>query len=209
MEGRMILRRIVRTTYFAVMALAALPAALPAAALAIALDRMGRYVDVAVCLAYLPFRWGEVVRNVFYRLTLEGVGQECAFKFGSFCQYREARLGDRVVVGFFTALGKIAIGSDVLIGGYVLFTSGRKQHAFDDPAQLITRQMGGVKEQLRIGDDVWIGSKAIVMADVGTRCVVGAGSVVTRPVTDGTVVAGNPARLLREIPGIVKPREAA
>jgi acetyltransferase-like isoleucine patch superfamily enzyme len=35
------------------------------------------------------------------------------------------------------------------------------------------------------------------MADVGARCVVGAGSIVHRPVRDDTVVAGNPARLIR------------
>ena len=48
-----------------------------------------------------------------------------------------------------------------------------------------------------IGEHSWIGEAAIVMADVGARCVVGAGSIVHRPVRDDTIVAGNPARLIR------------
>ena len=47
-----------------------------------------------------------------------------------------------------------------------------------------------------IGKDSWIGAAAIVMTDVGDRVTIGAGSVVTKPVPDGVVAAGNPARVL-------------
>lgn len=53
-----------------------------------------------------------------------------------------------------------------------------------------------------IGNGCWIGAKAIILKDVtlGDRCVVGAGAVVTRSFAAGSVIAGVPARLLRQTP---------
>jgi acetyltransferase-like isoleucine patch superfamily enzyme len=50
---------------------------------------------------------------------------------------------------------------------------------------------------VRIGAGAWIGSTAVVMADVGCHSVVGAGSVVTRPLPDYVIAAGAPARIIR------------
>ncbi len=53
-----------------------------------------------------------------------------------------------------------------------------------------------------IEDDVWVGCGAIILRGVhiGRGAIVGAGSVVTKNVAPWTVVAGNPAELIREIP---------
>ena len=58
-----------------------------------------------------------------------------------------------------------------------------------------------VAKRIVIEDNVWIGGGAIVLPGVtiGKNAVVGAGSVVTRDVRPNTVVAGNPAGLIREI----------
>jgi maltose O-acetyltransferase len=52
-----------------------------------------------------------------------------------------------------------------------------------------------------IGSDVWIGGGAIILAGVriGSRSVIGAGSVVTRDVPEGAFAAGNPCRVIRTI----------
>jgi serine acetyltransferase len=52
-----------------------------------------------------------------------------------------------------------------------------------------------------IGDGTWVGTRAIVLPGVtiGSRAVVAAGSVVTRDVPDEVLVAGNPARVVREL----------
>ena len=52
-----------------------------------------------------------------------------------------------------------------------------------------------------IGDSVWIGGGAIILPGVtiGNNVVIGAGAVVTRDVPDNTVVAGNPARIIKHL----------
>ncbi len=52
-----------------------------------------------------------------------------------------------------------------------------------------------------VGDDVWIGAGAIILpgVSIGVGSIIGAGSVVTRAVPARTVVAGNPARVIREV----------
>jgi maltose O-acetyltransferase len=54
---------------------------------------------------------------------------------------------------------------------------------------------------VEIGDDVWVGGGAIILPGVriGSRAVIGAGSVVTRDVPEQTFAAGNPCRVIRDI----------
>jgi maltose O-acetyltransferase len=54
---------------------------------------------------------------------------------------------------------------------------------------------------VEIGSDVWVGGGPIILPGVriGSRAVVGAGSVVTRDLPDGVFAAGNPCRVVREI----------
>ena len=57
-------------------------------------------------------------------------------------------------------------------------------------------------KEIHIGEDCWIGGCAIILpgVKVGKGCVIGAGSVVTKDVPDYTVVAGNPARKIKDVP---------
>jgi acetyltransferase-like isoleucine patch superfamily enzyme len=50
--------------------------------------------------------------------------------------------------------------------------------------------------RVTIGTDTWVGERALVMADVGKHCVIGAGSVVTRPLPDYAIARGVPARVV-------------
>lgn len=171
-------------------------AACIATVLAKILDHWDRYVDVSNMVAFMPFKWGERVRYYFYKYTIEKVGRDTVFKFGSLCHYRKTRIGNNVLVGFHCVLGEITIGDDVLLGSHILFLSGNKQHAFDDPEKKIIEHPNQ-RQRIQIGNDVWVGSKSIIMVDIGSRCVIAAGSVVTKPVADKTIVGGNPARCIR------------
>jgi acetyltransferase-like isoleucine patch superfamily enzyme len=75
--------------------------------------------------------------------------------------------------------------------------SGSRQHIFDDLDRPIQEQ-GGVFKKVTIGEDTWIGNSALIMADVGKKCIIGAGSVVTKDVEDFSIVAGNPAKVIRK-----------
>src|SRR5207249_4917243 len=108
----------------------------------------------------------------------------------------DARLDENVYVGPRCHLGLVHVERDVLIGAGVHIPSGPSTHGIADPGRPIREQRGS-ERLVRIGAGSWIGSGAVVMADVGRDAVVGAGSVVTRPVPDRVVAAGVPAVVVR------------
>jgi acetyltransferase-like isoleucine patch superfamily enzyme len=92
-------------------------------------------------------------------------------------------------------IGGIDIGDEVMIGPNVsLLTSGHPL----DPA---TRRRAITAAPIRLGRNVWIGASAVMLQGVtiGDDSVVGAGSVVTRDVPAGVLVAGSPARVVRSL----------
>lgn len=99
-------------------------------------------------------------------------------------------------VAFYAANG-ITIGNDVVIAKDVSFISAN--HGFRNKSLKINQQgMETGTLPIVIGNDVWIGEKAIILksVDIGNGAVVGAGAVVTKNVPAYAVVAGNPARII-------------
>ncbi|MFD1544892.1 sugar O-acetyltransferase [Nonomuraea guangzhouensis] len=90
----------------------------------------------------------------------------------------------------------ITIGDDVQIGPYVQLMT--PTHPVDPE---LRRAKWEAAEPITIGDNVWLGSGAIVLAGVtiGENTVVGAGAVVTRDIPANVVAVGNPARVIRTI----------
>ncbi len=93
--------------------------------------------------------------------------------------------------------GPLTIGNDVMMGPDVVILSGG--HVFDR-TDIPMRLQGGKKSRPTvIGDDVWIGTRAIIMPGVriGSGVIIGAGAVVTKDVPDYAIVGGVPAKVLR------------
>jgi acetyltransferase-like isoleucine patch superfamily enzyme len=91
------------------------------------------------------------------------------------------------------------------IGDHVMFANhcfvGDSDHRYDDPEVPITHQGFEARGPVRIGDNCWFGVGCVVTGGVtiGERCVIGANSVVTRDIPPGTIAAGAPAKVIREI----------
>jgi acetyltransferase-like isoleucine patch superfamily enzyme len=105
------------------------------------------------------------------------------------------RIGDRVFLNngvFVSCVHEITIGDDVAIANEVYLTDS-------DSHGVEGRKVR--EEPIRIGNGTWIGARAIILPGVtiGSRALVAAGSVVTRDVPDDTLVAGNPARVIRTL----------
>jgi len=109
-------------------------------------------------------------------------------------------IGDRCVIGrgsHIVAHQSVEIGDDVWTGPYVYITD--QNHGYEDPDTPIGRQFP-VNRPVRIGSGSWLGAGAIVLpgASIGRNVVIAAGSVVRGTVPDHCMVAGVPARIVRE-----------
>ncbi|WP_342540098.1 sugar O-acetyltransferase [Heyndrickxia sp. FSL K6-6286] len=92
-------------------------------------------------------------------------------------------------------MAEVRIGDHFMIGPNVgIYTAG---HSIEPKG----RNKSGYAIPIRIGNDVWIGGSCVILAGVtiGDNSIVAAGSVVTKDVPANTIVAGNPAKILRNI----------
>lgn len=112
---------------------------------------------------------------------------------GNTCLWGTITLGADCTLNPYSELrGKVTTGDGVRIGAHVSILGFNHEM---EP-ELPVHQQGLTSIGITIGDDVWIGSHAVVVdgVSIGSHSVIGAGAVVTRPVPEWAVVAGNPAR---------------
>ena len=117
-----------------------------------------------------------------------------------YCDYgSNIELGERVFFNFNCIVLDVC---RVVVGDFTLFGPAVQIYTPMHPwnAELRRRQEYG--KPVEIGSDVWVGGGAVILPGVriGSRAVIGAGSIVTRDVPDGVFAAGNPCRVIREIP---------
>ena len=138
------------------------------------------------------------LRQLFSELT----GQKVDDKFGLFPPFytdygKNITLGKGVFINegcCFQDQGGIEIGDDVLIGQQVVIATLNHDLAPNKRANMIPAPV-------KIGNNVWIGAHATILAGVtiGDNAVVAAGAVVTKDVPANTVVAGVPAKVIKNI----------
>lgn len=147
-------------------------------------------------LAVVPGLLGVYLRRAFLARTIAYCDRSASVHFGTIFSQAGARLDANVYVGPNCHLGLVHIERDALLASGVHVPSGSDTHGTGDVDRPI-REQEGRRRLVRVGEGAWIGSAAIVMADVGRHSVIGAGSVVTKPIPDFSVAAGVPAKVLQ------------
>ena len=116
-----------------------------------------------------------------------------------YCDYgSNIHLGDRVFFNFNCVVLDVC---PIRIGDYTLFGPAVQIYTPMHPFNASLRRQQEFGKPVGIGADVWVGGGAIILPGVriGSRSVIGAGSVVTRDIPDYVFAAGNPCRVIREI----------
>ena len=146
--------------------------------------------------ALVPGMPGVFLRRAFLARVIARCHPTAEIGFGTLFSQTGAILDEDVYIGPRCHIGLVHLERDVLLAAGVHIPSGGRTHAFDDPTVPI-REQGGERRLVRIGAGAWIGSASVVLADVGCGTIVGAGSVVTKPLPDRVIAAGVPAKVIR------------
>jgi virginiamycin A acetyltransferase len=147
-------------------------------------------------LASTPGLRGEYLRRAFLARAIRRCDATSTICFGTVLSKAGAVIDERVYVGPGCHLGLVHLEPDVLLAAGVHVPSGGHIHGTAD-TDLPIRQQTGRISLVRIGAGTWVGSASVILADVGRNCVIGAGSVVTKPIPDSVVAAGVPARVIK------------
>jgi len=197
------LRRLVKRCVQGVVLLVGLPFWLVYRLKALIGGQRSEFACWSQCLSLIPGRCGSFIRWGFYFLAARRCSWDVTIEFGTIFSSPEIELGRHVYIGAYCVLGDVRIGDGVRIASGVSIPSGGRQHldqvttGDSDPG---TPQSPNQYQRITIGEKTWIGERAVVLADVGARAIVGAGAVVTSPVPENCVVAGVPARVIRQLP---------
>jgi virginiamycin A acetyltransferase len=159
------------------------------------LGKSHSFSGLSQAMSLFPGLSGQYLRRAFYQSVLRRCEKGSVVSFGTVFSHPTVQIGTNAYIGVFCCIGDVSIEDDVLIGSHVSISNGNRQHGIDR-LDIPVREQLGVWPRVTIGRDSWIGDRAIVMADVGKHCVVGAGAVVTKPVPDYAIVVGSPARII-------------
>lgn len=111
----------------------------------------------------------------------------------------DVMIGDYTRIGLHnTIIGPVTIGNHVNLAQGITVTA--LNHNFDDPQKRIDEQ-GVSTKPVVIEDDIWIGANAVILPGVtiGHHTVVAAGAVVTKDVPPHSLVAGVPAKIIKQL----------
>jgi acetyltransferase-like isoleucine patch superfamily enzyme len=147
-------------------------------------------------LSLAPGIIGQYLRRAFLQQVLDRCHHSTLVEFGTLFSQAGAILEENVYVGPRCQLGLVHLERDVLLAANVQIPSGGNTHYFDDPSKPI-REQGGERRMVTIGAGAWIGTGAIILADVGKGTVVAAGAVVTKPLPENVIAGGVPAKVIR------------
>jgi maltose O-acetyltransferase len=176
------------------------------------MDRLMKRIIRSVCyMAYYGFarylppsyapggRLFKLVRFWICKPLFASLGAGVDIEAGAFFHSgRHISIGTNSGIGTNAQLnGKIIIGNDVMMGRDVIIHT--RNHNFSRMDLPMCQQGFQPEKPVSIGNDVWIGDRAIILCGVkvGQGVIIGAGAVVTKDIPEYSIVAGNPAQIIR------------
>lgn len=138
------------------------------------------FESAAKLLSLVPGKFGQRLRAAYYRQTLVRCAEDLDMGFLSVFTDPLAAVGTGVRIGNICSLGAVVIDNGVTTGNRVSI------HAAGPHSRSV--QTGPI----RIGRNSALGENAIIQADVGEDCEVGAGCVVSEPLPPGSIASGHP-----------------
>ena len=152
------------------------------------------FTTISELISLFPGYIGYFIRKGFYFLVINS-GRDFYTGFGTILQYPSIRIKDDVYIGQNCNIAKCTIGSGTKIGSGVHIIN-KNTHGITE-GEIIATDIRKLK-RVKIGKNVWIGNNSVIMADISDDCIVGAGSVVVKPIQPNYIAAGNPAKVIRK-----------
>jgi virginiamycin A acetyltransferase len=147
-------------------------------------------------LSLIPGKLGSLCRITFNQFAMTYCHSDIVIGFMTIFSQRDTELHKNIYIGPQCNIGSCIIEKNTLIASGVHIMSGNKQHNINDIYTPI-QQQGGFYEKVVIGEDTWIGNGCLIMANIGKKCVIGAGAVVTKDIPDYSIAVGNPAKVIK------------
>lgn len=160
----------------------------------------GVFFNIYGLFKYCPSPIGDLFRRLIFKIFIKRAKKVRVYERVTIWYPYNIEIGDNVTLNegvFLSGYGQIKIGNNVRIGnGTTIITS---DHNIPDRSFLI-KDAGLSKAAVVIGDDVFIGCNVTILKGVkiGKGSVIGAGSLVNKSVPEYSIVAGNPAKIIKE-----------
>ncbi|MBN1972687.1 MAG: hypothetical protein JW787_03555 [Sedimentisphaerales bacterium] len=143
------------------------------------------------------FKFIRPVRRCITRKLFKRAGKNINIEKGAyFGDGSQIEISDNSGIGINCRVcGNVTIGNNVMMGPDVIILT--RKHEFEKTDIPMIEQGRAPEMPVTIGDDVWIGTRSIILpgVSIGTGAIIGAGSIVTKDVPDYAIACGNPAQV--------------
>lgn len=140
----------------------------------------------------------KTARHFVCKGLFRSCGRNVVIESKAHIPFHKVEIGDNSGIRYNARLGAVKIGNDVMMGPDVIVLSGN--HVFKSSLLPMRLQGATGDNPPMIADDVWIGTRAIILPGVhiGKGVIIGSGAVVAGGVAEYSIVVGNPARVVKK-----------